>query len=155
MQMETNCNHSRVKWVGEQRFTVKTSMTLPLRNFTRIDKYLSLLEADVYSESDMHQHYACHVLKHSPFPLLTLFEFNRVLKKDAMMYVEVPQAESIHTNNPNHYSVLGKMSWIRLFKKSYFRIIRDIRIKFNLINGKPDEYWGWWLTKFADLPLQD
>lgn len=98
--------------------------------------------------------YARHVLEHSPFPLLTLFEFNRVLTAGGFLYVEVPQAESIHCSNPNHYSMLGKMSLVHLFKKSCFTCMKDLRINFNLQDGKPDEYWGWWLKKNEDLPCQ-
>jgi ubiquinone/menaquinone biosynthesis C-methylase UbiE len=95
--------------------------------------------------------YARHVLEHSPFPLLTLFEFNRVLKNNGHLYVEVPWAESIHTTNPNHYSMLGRMSWVHLFKKSNFDVLKEIKMNFNLIGGEPDEYWGWWLGKSMDL----
>ena len=99
--------------------------------------------------------YARHVLEHSPFPLLTLFEFNRVLKINGLLYVEVPWAESIHTTNPNHYSMLGRMSWEHLFKKSMFVILKEIKMNFNPINGEPDEYWGWWLGKTLDLNTQN
>ena len=98
--------------------------------------------------------YARHVLEHSPFPLLTIFEFNRVLKNNGFMYVEVPWGESIHTNNPNHYSTLGKLSWVHLFKKAKFTILNDVTVDFKLENGQRDEYWGWWLTKSEDLPLE-
>lgn len=97
--------------------------------------------------------YVRHVLEHSPFPLLTLFEFNRVLTPGGFLYVEVPQAESIHCANPNHYSMLGKMSLAHLFKKSCLTCINDLRINFKLHDGTPDEYWGWWLKKNDDLPL--
>lgn len=96
--------------------------------------------------------YARHVLEHSPFPLLTLFEFNRVMKENAFAYVEVPWAESIHATNPNHYSILGKKSWLHLFRKARFSVLKDIVVGFKLTNGTPDEYWGWWLQKSSDLP---
>lgn len=98
--------------------------------------------------------YARHVLEHSPFPLLTLFEFNRVLENNGLLYVEVPWAESIHTTNPNHYSMLGKMSWMHLFNKANFTILNEVKYNFNLINGEADEYWGWWLRKSLDLNMQ-
>lgn len=91
--------------------------------------------------------YARHVLEHSPFPLVTLFGFNRVLTSNGYMYVEVPWAESIHTTNPNHYSLFGKKSWRQLFGKSGFSILNDITINFDLVTGQKDEYWGWWLQK--------
>lgn len=97
--------------------------------------------------------YARHVLEHSPFPLLTLFEYNRVLSPGGFLYVEVPQAESIHCSNPNHYSMLGKRSLRNLFDKSSFTALNDLRIDFQLQDGTPDQYWGWWLRKREDLPL--
>ena len=95
--------------------------------------------------------YARHVLEHSPFPVLTLFEFNRVLKPYGFLYVEVPQAESIHCANPNHYSMLGKRSLTQLFKRARFAYVKDLKINFALPDGTPDEYWGWWLRKEEDL----
>lgn len=94
--------------------------------------------------------YARHVLEHSPFPLITLLEFNRVLKTDGYTYVELPWAESIHTSNTNHYSLFGKKSWCHLFGKSGFSILNNVTADFNLINGRKDEYWGWWLQKTRD-----
>lgn len=98
--------------------------------------------------------YARHVLEHSIFPLVTLFEFNRVLRKGGFLYVEVPRAESGYTKNPNHYSVFGKMSWRHLLNKSGLAIIHNITINFDLIDGEVDEYWGWWLQKWEDFPLK-
>jgi SAM-dependent methyltransferase len=95
--------------------------------------------------------YARHVLEHSPFPLITLFEFNRVSKNQSYLYVEIPWAESVHTTNPNHYSLFGKMGWRHLFEKACFSLLNDIKINFDLINGEKDEYWGWWLRKTKDL----
>jgi len=97
--------------------------------------------------------YARHVLEHSPFPLLTLFEFNRVMKEKAYAYIEVPWAESIHADNPNHYSILGKRSWLHLFRKARLSVLKDVVVEFELIDGTPDEYWGWWLQKSDDLPF--
>src|SRR3990172_7187519 len=36
-----------------------------------------------------------HCLEHSPMPLMTLFEYNRVVRDAGFVYVEVPQADSI------------------------------------------------------------
>ena len=54
--------------------------------------------------------WARHVLEHSVFPLFTLSEYNRVLKKGGIIYIEVPgnNTDCKHELNPNHYSVLHK-----------------------------------------------
>ena len=96
--------------------------------------------------------YARHVLEHSPFPLITLLEFNRVLKLNGYAYVELPWAESIHTANANHYSLFGKKSWYHLFEKAGFAVLNNVTADFKLNNGQKDEYWGWWLQKTKDVP---
>ena len=48
-----------------------------------------------------------HCLEHSPIPLLTLFEYNRELKTGGNCYIEVPQPDSLHIDNPNHYSLFS------------------------------------------------
>lgn len=95
--------------------------------------------------------WARHCIEHSVMPLITLFEFNRVLKKGKYLYLEMPQAESIHTNNANHYSLLGPKGWKHLLSKASFEIIQDGRFKFNLIDGTPDEYMVFWSKKIGDI----
>lgn len=80
-----------------------------------------------------------HALEHSPFPLLTLMEFNRVLKKDGFLYVEVPapDTERDHEFNPNHYSVMGEKMWASLFGRAGFEGTEQGIWEFKLIdNGK-------------------
>lgn len=92
-----------------------------------------------------------HCIEHSVMPLITLFEFNRVLKKGKYLYLEMPQAESIHTNNANHYSLLGPKGWKHLLSKASFEVIQDGRFNFNLIDGTPDEYMVFWSKKIGDI----
>jgi hypothetical protein len=66
-------------------------------------------------------------LEHSPYPLFTLFEFARVLRDQARVYVEVPAPDNervmLGEYNPNHYSVLGENMWTSLFMKTGFDVI--------------------------------
>lgn len=89
-----------------------------------------------------------HCLEHSPFPLFTLSEFNRVLKADGLLYVEVPAPDTDcqHQTNVNHYSVLGLSLWIELFKKAGFTVLDSIRIDLKTLAG-PDIYWAFYLKK--------
>jgi SAM-dependent methyltransferase len=50
-----------------------------------------------------------HALEHSPYPIFSLMEYNRVLKQGAKIYIEVPapDCDRLHEFNPNHYSILG------------------------------------------------
>ena len=75
-----------------------------------------------------------HALEHSPYPLLTLFEFNRLLANGGALYVEVPapDGQRNHEANPNHYSVLGVRMWASLFKRAGFEILRSDTTNVNL-----------------------
>ena len=68
-----------------------------------------------------------HALEHSPYPLFTLFEFHRILKTDALVYIEVPAPDNervlLGEYNPNHYSILGENMWTALFMKAGFEIV--------------------------------
>jgi len=66
-----------------------------------------------------------HSLEHSPFPYITLLEYNRVLKQNGVLYIEVPapDADRVHENNRNHYSIMGKTMWLSLMKRSGFNIV--------------------------------
>ena len=63
-------------------------------------------------------------LEHSPFPMLTLLEFNRLLKKDGKAYIEVPapDMDRKHEENVNHFSILGPKMWRELYRRAGFHI---------------------------------
>lgn len=65
-----------------------------------------------------------HAIEHSPFPYITLLEYNRVLKPNAKMYIEVPAPDSDrqHEQNKNHYSILGDAMWSSLLVRSGFDV---------------------------------
>jgi SAM-dependent methyltransferase len=65
-----------------------------------------------------------HSLEHSPFPYITLLEYNRVLKNAAYLYIEVPapNCEGRHEENKNHYSVLDRTMWLQLLQRTGFDI---------------------------------
>jgi SAM-dependent methyltransferase len=68
-----------------------------------------------------------HSLEHSPYPLFTLFEYNRLLRPGGRMLVEVPAPDTMrrHEANPNHYSVLGVVMWLELFSRAGFVVERQ------------------------------
>jgi len=65
-----------------------------------------------------------HSLEHSPFPYITLIEYNRVLKPNGVLYVEVPapDCQLAHEKNRNHYSILGKNMWLSLLERTGFDV---------------------------------
>lgn len=63
-------------------------------------------------------------LQHSPFPYITLLEWNRVLKPNGRLYIEVPQpdCERQHENTLAHYSVLGIKMWLSILARTGFDV---------------------------------
>lgn len=75
-----------------------------------------------------------HALEHSPFPIITLIEYNRLLKQGGKIYIEVPcpDCERKHEYNSNHYSILGQNQLIALLIRTGFSIDVFDTIEFNL-----------------------
>ncbi|UCD82323.1 MAG: class I SAM-dependent methyltransferase [Desulfobacterales bacterium] len=75
-----------------------------------------------------------HALEHSPFPYLTLLEFNRVLKKDGFVYLEMPLPDTPRQLEfwPNHYSLFNEKMWVSLFGRSGFKALASTRLEFSL-----------------------
>lgn len=65
-----------------------------------------------------------HSLEHSPFPYITLLEYNRILKPNGFMYIEVPSpdCDQPHQENKNHYSILDRKMWLALLQRTGFDI---------------------------------
>lgn len=65
-----------------------------------------------------------HSIEHSPFPYITLLEYNRVLRPNGNLYIEVPapDCDRNHETNRNHYSILGKAMWLSLLQRTGFDI---------------------------------
>lgn len=93
-----------------------------------------------------------HSLEHSVMPLIALMEFNRVLKPEGFLYVEVPSDNIVHMENCNHYSLFSDAAWQALFRKAgYFLMFRGqfaVKIKRCENNdGYMDIFWQYWLRK--------
>jgi hypothetical protein len=75
-----------------------------------------------------------HALEHSPFPYLTLLEFNRVLARNGVAYIEMPGNDTPREleNWPNHYSGMGTKMWIALMMRSGFDVLLSQKIQFSL-----------------------
>ena len=81
-----------------------------------------------------------HALEHSPYPIFSLMEYNRVLKQGSKIYIEVPapDCERRHEWNLNHYSILGENQLAALLTRCGFNIDEFNNLEFDL-QGKNDQ----------------
>lgn len=77
-------------------------------------------------------------LQSSPYPIFTLMEYNRILKQNGLMYVEVPapDCERNLEELDNNYSILGQKQLAALLKRTGFEILSFKTLEFN---GSKDE----------------
>jgi len=73
-------------------------------------------------------------LEHSPYPIFTLMEYNRVLKQGSKIYIEVPATNQPrkHEWNNNHYSVLGNEQLAALLNRTGFSVNTFDNFQFEL-----------------------
>jgi ubiquinone/menaquinone biosynthesis C-methylase UbiE len=112
-----------------RNYTNVTGVTLSIEDAnTCLGKGHSILRSDMnfLSVGDESQDllFCRHSLEHSPFPYITLLEYNRVLKPQGYLYVEVPQpnCDHPHENNRNHYSIMDRTMWLSLLQRTGFDI---------------------------------
>jgi SAM-dependent methyltransferase len=117
-------------WLDEMRqrgFTNVLGLTLGRDNFEHCTKQghrVELRDMNFLTERAESQDllFSRHSLEHSPFPYITLLEYNRVLRAGGCLYIEVPapDCQQQHENNRNHYSILGKTMWLSLLQRTGF-----------------------------------
>lgn len=102
----------------------------------KIAKYdLSFLpQKDGYYDESVDFIFMRQALEHSPYPIFTLMEYNRVLKQGSKMYLEVPapNCDRKHEFNLNHYSIFGENQLIALLLRTGFKIEKFNNIEFDL-----------------------
>jgi SAM-dependent methyltransferase len=107
-----------------------------------IKKYdLSFLpQKDGYYDESVDFIFLRHALEHSPYPIFSLMEYNRVLKQGSKMYIEVPapDCDRKHEWNINHYSILGQQQLAALLMRTGFDIDKFETLEFD-IGGKDPE----------------
>ena len=88
-----------------------------------------------------------HALEHSPYPIFSLMEYNRVLKQGGKIYIEVPAPDTArrHEWNLNHYSILGEQQLAALLDRTGFAVNRFDNFEFDLNTTNPAD---------ADKPLE-
>lgn len=95
-----------------------------------------LPQVDGYYDESVDFIFLRHALEHSPYPIFSLMEYNRVLKQGAKIYIEVPQpgCERKHEFNSNHYSILTNDMLVALLYRTGFTIdtFNDLEFTLNL-----------------------
>jgi len=91
-----------------------------------IKKYdLSFLpQKDGYYDESVDFIFLRHALEHSPYPIFSLMEYNRILKQHGKIYIEVPAPNCVrkHEFNLNHYSIFGEQQLAALLNRTGFDI---------------------------------
>ena len=108
-----------------------------------IKKYdLSFLpQKDGYYDESVDFIFLRHALEHSPYPIFSLMEYNRVLKQGSKIYIEVPapDCDRKHEFNLNHYSILGHNQLAALLQRTGFNIDSFNNLEFDLNVGDPED----------------
>lgn len=103
---------------------------------------LSFLPAkDGYTDESVDFIFLRHALEHSPWPIISLVEYNRLLKQGGLLYIEVPQpdCERQHEYNLNHYSILGQNQLAALLHRTGFKIDLFNNLEFDLNMGTNED----------------
>ena len=82
-----------------------------------------------------------HALEHSPYPIFSLMEYNRVLKQGGRLYIEVPAPDCIrkHEWNLNHYSILGEQQLAALLDRTGFAVNKFDNFEFELSSPNSED----------------
>jgi SAM-dependent methyltransferase len=107
-----------------------------------IKKYdLSFLpQKDGYYDESVDFIFLRHALEHSPYPIFSLMEYNRILKQGSKIYIEVPapDCDRRHEYNLNHYSILGANQLGALLQRTGFNIDSFNNLEFDLNVPNPE-----------------
>ena len=93
-----------------------------------------LPQKDGYYDESVDFLFLRHALEHSPYPIFSLMEYNRVLKQGGKIYIEVPapDCDRKHEWNINHYSILGEQQLAALLERTGFTINNFDNFEFDL-----------------------
>ena len=100
-----------------------------------------LPQKDGYYDESVDFIFLRHALEHSPYPIFSLMEYNRVLKQGSKIYIEVPapDGDRKHEFNLNHYSVLGHNQLAALLMRCGFDIDQFNNLEFDLNVPNPED----------------
>jgi len=97
-----------------------------------------LPQKDGYYDESVDFIFLRHALEHSPYPIFSLMEYNRILKQGGKIYIEVPapDCERKHEYNLNHYSIFGSSQLSALIDRTGFTIDVFNSLEFDLAHDK-------------------
>ena len=109
----------------------------------RVKPYdLSFLpQKDGYYDESVDFIFLRHALEHSPYPIFSLMEYNRILRQGGKIYIEVPapDCDRKHETNLNHYSIFGATQLAALIDRTGFAINAFNTLEFDLAIGVDEE----------------
>ena len=108
----------------------------------KIKKYdMSFLPQDEYPDESVDFIFLRHALEHSPYPIFSLMEYNRILKQGGKIYIEVPtpNCERPHEFNLNHYSILGNVQLEALLVRVGFSVDVFNHVEYDVEMHIPDQ----------------
>lgn len=121
------------------------------RGFEVAEEDMSFQSAD---DNTYDMLFARHSLEHSPYPLLTLLEFYRVLKPGGLAYIEMPspQCSRLLEEYDNHYAIMGPRQWTCLMKRAGFERLDIGELKFGISNKETgdelgEEVYEWYMLE--------
>ena len=93
-----------------------------------------LPQKDGFNDETIDFIFCRQTLEHSPYPIFTLIEYNRVLKQGGKIYIEMPAPDQArrHEYNPNHYSILGHHQLAALLERTGFGVNDFNDIKYDV-----------------------
>lgn len=91
-------------------------------------------QKDGYIDESVDFIFLRHTLHHSPYPIFSLVEYNRLLKQGGQIYIEVPapNCDRRHEFNSNIYSILEKTQLMALLMRTGFKLDTFNEIEFTL-----------------------
>lgn len=91
-------------------------------------------QKDGYYDESVDFIFCRQALEHSPYPIFSLMEYNRVLKQNARLYLEMPapECDRKHEFNANHYSILGESQLVALLQRTGFKVESFQLIEFDV-----------------------
>lgn len=82
-----------------------------------------------------------HTLNQSPYPVISLTEYNRILRQFGKMYIEVPapECERRHEFVNSNYSILGMVQLLALLERTGFHVEKFNNLDFDVTVSQPNE----------------